>query len=132
MKVLRNIVAFKYWQREFFFLLHPTGTRSIRIEDKVIESPILRATLAFILLYLSLMSLGTVLFVLDGHDLLTAFTCSASSLGNVGPGLGEIGPAENYAVLSSFGLWVSSLLMMMGRLEIYVVLLLVTRSFWKK
>jgi trk system potassium uptake protein len=131
MKVIRHILMVKVWLREFFYLLHPSGKQSIRNDGSVVSYEIIRATVAFIGLYLTLVVLGSIFFVFDGHDLLTSFTCSASSIGNVGPGLGEIGPYDNYASLSSTGKWVSSILMMMGRLEIYTVLMVLNPAAWK-
>ena len=70
------------------------------------------------------------LFVLDGQDLVTAFTCSASSLGNIGPGLGGVGPYDNYAGLSMTAKWVSALLMLLGRLELFTLLALLSPFFF--
>ena len=82
--------------------------------------------------YAALLGLGTVFFCLDGQDVLTAFTCAASSLGNIGPGLGDVGPYDNYAVLSGWAKWVSAIQMVLGRLEIYTLLVLVSPSFWRR
>lgn len=131
-KVVRHILLVKLWLREFFFLSHPTGKKSIRIDRQVVSPEIIRAALAFIGLYLTLLTFGTLFYTWDGHDLSTAFTCSASSIGNIGPGLGDIGPYDNYAVLSPMGKWISSFLMMLGRLEIYTVLIVLSPSFSRK
>ena len=131
MKLIRHILLVKVWAREFFYLLHPTGKRSVRSDGVVVSPEIIRATMGFIGLYLTLFVFGSLFFVFDGHDLTTAFTCSASSIGNVGPGLGDIGPFDNYAVLTPLGKWVSAFLMMMGRLEVYTVVVVLTPSFWK-
>ena len=82
-------------------------------------------------LYIWIAVIGTGLFIILGEDLLTAFTCTISSLGNVGPGLGKIGPYDNYLAISDLGKWLSSFLMMMGRLELYTVLILLMPSYWK-
>lgn len=132
MKVIRHILLVKVWAREFFYLAHPTGKKSIRSEGQVVSPEIIRATLSFMGLYIFLMGFGCLAFTLMGHDLSTAFTCSASSIGNVGPGLGDIGPMDNYAVLTDLGKWLSAFLMLLGRLEIYTVLVLLTPSFWRR
>ena len=131
MKIIRHILLVKVWVREFFYLSNPTGKKSIRSEGQVVSPEIIRATLSFMGLYMFLMVLGCLAFTLMGHDLSTAFTCSASSIGNVGPGLGEIGPMDNYAVLTPAGKWVSAFLMLLGRLELYTVLMIFTPSFWR-
>ena len=131
-KVVRHVLLWKVWAREFFYLLNPTGKKSIRTEGQVVSPEIIRASIGFVGLYLTLFVGGSVFFALCGHDLATAFTCSASSLGNVGPGLGEIGPYDNYAGLTAGGKWVSALLMLLGRLEIYTVLVVFTPTFWRR
>ena len=130
-KVVRHLILFKLWIREFFFIIHPTAKRSIRIDQRVVSPDVLRATVGFVTLYFFTMMLGCLLFLIDGQTLTTALTCSASSLGNIGPGFGDIGPYDNYATLSMFGQWVSIILMLLGRLELYTVLALFTTTFWK-
>lgn len=131
-KVVRHLIAVKLWARELFFLSHPKATRPVRLNGKPVAPEILRAVAGFLAVYAALVALGTLVFCLDGQDLLTAFTCSASSLGNVGPGLGAVGPYDNYAVLSPWAKWFSGLLMIGGRLEIYTLLVLLTPTFWRR
>ncbi|MBM4291150.1 MAG: TrkH family potassium uptake protein [Deltaproteobacteria bacterium] len=131
-KVVRHLLLWKVWTREFFYLLNPTGKRSIRSEGQVVSPDVLRASIAFVGLYLTLFVAGSLFFALCGHDLATALTCSASSLGNIGPGLGDIGPYDNYAGLTASGKWVSALLMLLGRLELYTVLVVFTPAFWRR
>ena len=104
---------------------HPP--RRLPVSDDVI-----RAVAGFAGAYAALLGLGTVFFCLDGQDVLTAFTCAASSLGNIGPGLGDVGPYDNYAVLATESKWVSMGLMILGRLEIYTLLVLLSPSFWRR
>ncbi len=131
-KVVRHLLLWKVWAREFFYLLNPTGKKSIRTEGQVVSPEVIRASIGFVGLYLTLFVVGSLFFALCGHDPATAFTCSASSLGNVGPGLGDVGPYDNYAVLTTSGKWVSALLMLLGRLEIYTVLVVFTPMFWRR
>ena len=93
---------------------------------------IVRALAAFAAAYFTIMTMGTLLFVLDGLDLTTAFTCSVSSLGNIGPGLGEVGPYDNYAVLSAQSKWISCSLMLLGRLELFTLLVILSPDFWRR
>lgn len=131
-KVVRHLLAVKLWARELFFLSHPKAMRPVRLNGRPVAPDVLRAMSGFLAVYAALVVLGTLLFCLDGQDLLTAFTCSASSLGNIGPGLGAIGPYDNYAVLGDWAKWLSGLLMVAGRLEIYTLLVLLTPTFWRR
>ncbi|MDD4149857.1 MAG: potassium transporter TrkG, partial [Bacteroidales bacterium] len=88
--------------------------------------------LAFIILYIMLMAAGTLIMSFTGLDLDTAFGAVATSLGNIGPGIGEVGPASNFANISVFGKYFLGLLMLMGRLELFTVIIIFTRYFWKR
>ena len=131
-KIVRHQLAMKLWLREVFLLVHPRAERPIRLGNRVVSPEVLRAALVFIAGYLVIVAIGTFLYTVDGQDLITAFTASASSLGNVGPGLGNVGPYDNFAVLSPWALWVASLQMILGRLELYTLLVLVTPAFWRR
>ena len=98
-KVVRHLVLFKTWTRELFYLVHPGGIRPVRLGAKIVPPEIVRALAAFAAAYFTIMTMGTMLFVLDGLDLTTAFTCSVSSLGNIGPGLGDVGPYDNLSLI---------------------------------
>jgi len=131
-KVVRHLLIFRTWTRELFYLVHPRGIRPIRLAHRVVPPPVIRAVTAFAGAYFTILALGTIFFVIDGQDLLTAFTCSTSSLGNIGPGLGAIGPYDNYAGLSMSAKWVSAFLMLLGRLELFTLLVLFSPSFWRR
>ncbi|MBU0551384.1 TrkH family potassium uptake protein [Myxococcota bacterium] len=131
-KVIRLMVMTKLWVRELFLLSHPRAKRPVTFGGRVVEPDVLRATAAFIAAYFMLFVIGTLAFVLDGQDLLTASTCSIASLGNIGPGLGDIGPFDNYACLSAPAKWVSIELMLLGRLEVYTLLILLHPAFWRR
>ena len=131
-KVVRHVIIFRMWVRDLFFLSHPRAVRPIRLGSRVVSPDILRSISAFAGVYMTLVVVGALIFCLDGQDALTAFTASAASLGNVGPGLGEVGPMDNYSVLSPLSKWVSCLLMVLGRLEIFTLLVLLSPSFWRR
>ena len=131
-KVVRHLVLFKTWTRELFYLVHPGGIRPVRLGAKIVPPEIVRALAAFAAAYFTIMTVGTMLFVLDGLDLTTAFTCSISSLGNIGPGLGQVGPYDHYAVLSTQAKWLSCLLMLLGRLELFTLLVILSPDFWRR
>ena len=125
-KVIRHLLVFRLCFREFFFLLHPKGKKSVRSDGEIVSPSTLRAIVGFVGLYFFLLIAGTLYFAMEGQDLLTAFTASAASLGNIGPGLGEVGPTDDFSGLSALGKWVSASLMLMGRLEILTVMILFT------
>ena len=130
-KVIRHLLVFRLCFREFFFLLHPKGKKSVRNDGEIVTSNTLRAIIGFVGLYIFLLIIGTVYFALEGQDLLTAFTATAASLGNIGPGLGEVGPTDDFSGMSALGKWVSASLMLMGRLEILTVMILFTPAYWR-
>lgn len=131
-KVVRHVLVTKVWVRELFLLSHPHAVRPVRLGGRAISPDVLRAMFGFAGAYAALVMFGTAFFAVDGQDVLTAFTAAASSLGNIGPGLGAVGPYDNYAGLSAASKWVSMLLMIMGRLEIYTLLVLLSPAFWRR
>ena len=131
-KVVRHMLVAKMWIRELFFLSHPRAVRPLRLGGRVVDPAVVRSVAGFAGVYLALLVTATVFFSFDGQDVQTAFTAAAASLGNVGPGLGDIGPYDSYAVLSTQSKWVSMLLMVLGRLEIYTLLVLVSPAFWRR
>ena len=131
-KVVRYLLMTKMWVRELFLLSHPRAVRPIRLGGRVVPPDVIRAVAAFGAVYLALLAVGTGFIALDGQDLLTAFTGAASALGNIGPGLGAVGPFDNYAGLGVASQWACMALMVLGRLEIYTILVLLTPSFWRR
>jgi len=88
--------------------------------------------MAFFQLYILAFIFGALLLSLLGLDFTTAIGASISALGNIGPGLGNVGPAGNYGFIPAAGKWLLSFLMLLGRLELFTVLILITPSFWKR
>ncbi|MBN2665701.1 MAG: TrkH family potassium uptake protein, partial [Bacteroidales bacterium] len=103
----------------------------IRVNNKPITDQNNLAATSFLIIYIFIFLAAAVIFVFTGLDPLTAASAAASSLGNVGPGFGTIGPVFNYLHLPVIGKAISSLLMIIGRLEIYTFFILFTRSFWR-
>lgn len=131
-KVVRHVLVTKVWVRELFLLSHPHAVRPVRLGGRVVGPDVLRAMFGFAGAYAALVVAGTTWFCIDGQDVVTAFTAAASTLGNIGPGLGAVGPLDNYAGFSPASLWVSNALMILGRLEIYTLLVLLSPSFWRR
>lgn len=131
-KVLRHMIAAKEARITMRKLLHPRGVFVYKVEGKAVSADVLASVSGFLILYLLALVAGVLALTLLGLDALTALGASAASLGNVGPGFGLVGPAETYAPLPASGLWTLSALMLLGRLELYTVLVLFTRGYWKR
>ena len=131
-KMIRTLVLFKQAGREFVKLLHPAAINPMKIGGQVIPNQIVFAVLGFIFLYF--MSIATLTFVMliSGMDFISAFTAVLASINNCGPGLGTVGPASNYSGLTDFQTWVCTFAMLIGRLEIFTVLILFTPHFWRR
>jgi len=132
MKIIRSILVFRYIVYEVRKLLHPNGVYSISIGGKAIDDEVVRATLSFYLFYIFIFIFTAIVLSFTGLDLETALTASAASIGNIGPGLGDIGPYNNWGHLTYFAKWLTSFCMLLGRLEIFTVMVLFSRSFWRQ
>ncbi|GAA4323739.1 potassium transporter TrkG [Pigmentiphaga soli] len=131
-KMIRMVILVKQARREFIRILHPRAINPVTLNGLPVPNKVVFSVLAFILLYWSSLLLMTMAMLFTGLDPLTAFTAVLASLNNVGPGLGEVGPTTTYAVLTDTQTWVCSFAMLLGRLELFTVLVLFTRAFWKK
>ena len=112
-------------------MLHTRALIPIRIGKKYIDDDIIRNTIGFFFFYVSAFAIAALLLSATGLDMVTALGAAASGMGNIGPGLGDFGPTDNYALLSSPGKWVMIFCMLLGRLEIFTILILCSRTFWK-
>ncbi len=131
-KCLRIFLYLKYCYKELFSLIHPHAVRHVKIGGNSVPEDVMRSVLGFIGLYIGLFATCSVLLAATGVDLLTAISATASAIGNIGPGLGSVGPAENYSHLPFLGKWILIWCMLIGRLEIYTLLILVLPEFWRK
>ena len=131
MKIIRSILVFKYLIYEVRKLLHPKGVFNITIGENTIDDNVVRATLGFYLFYILIFVFTAIFLSFTGLDVETALTASASAIGNIGPGLGSIGPTDNWGHLTDLAKWLTSFCMLLGRLEIFTVVVLFSRSFWK-
>ena len=130
-KFVRHIIMIKNGYLEFKKSLHPNAIIPVRFNNKTISENIVFNIMAFIVLYLIVFAIGSLGFGILGLDYMTAVGGSASSLGNVGPAFGMISPVNNYDILPNAGKWWSAFLMLLGRLELFTVLILFTPYFWK-
>jgi len=131
-KVIRHIVLFKNSFLELKRQLHPSAVMPVRISGKAIEQNIVFNVLAFIMIYILVFLVGVTLLSSMNVDFDTAFGAVATSLGNVGPGIGEVGPVDNFSGMPLAGKWLLAFLMLLGRLELFTVLMLLSPHFWKK
>ncbi len=131
LKMLRVNILCRLTALENFRFIHPRLVRPFKMDGKSLATTIIMSVVAYFLLLVALLILATLLLLLCNLDLETAFTASLSCLSNVGPGLGSVGPVNNFAHIPIFGKWVLSVAMLLGRLEIYAILILFSPDFWK-
>lgn len=130
-KLIRHIVFFKNSILEFKRLLHPRGLIRLKMNKKLVPPRVLTHILVFLLLYIGTFVFGTILVVSMGEDLMTAAGAVATSISNVGPGIGQVGPVDNFSDLTSASKWILSVLMLVGRLELFTMYVIITPYFWR-
>lgn len=131
-KVVRQLLLFKNSFLELKRLIHPQAIIPVRMNKKVVSQDIIFKVMAFFLIYIIIFIIGSTVIALMGYDAPTAIGASAATLGNIGPGMGMVGPEDNYAFMPHVGKWFLSFLMLLGRLELFTVLILLSPAFWKK
>jgi len=132
MKCLRIMLAFKYCYKELFSMIHPHAVTHIKIGRKTVPEDVIRSVLGFLSLYMMIYAFCAVLLAWMGVDLVTSFGAVAGTLGNIGPGFGTVGPAGNFAHIPEAAKWLLIWCMLLGRLEIYTVIILLVPEFWRK
>ena len=130
-KVVRHLLMIKNGFIEFKRTLHPNAILPVRYNKKAVSGDIVFNILAFFILYMLSFIIGALVFSMFKIDFQSSIGLSASSLGNIGPALGHFGPVNNYAFLPPLAKWWSSFLMLIGRLELFTVLILFTPFFWR-
>ena len=130
-KMIRAMLLFKQARRELTRIVHPRAVAPVTLRGGIVEPQVLGSVLAFMLVYGAVMVGATLLLLASGLDMVSAFTAVIACLNNTGPGLGQVGPANNYQGLSDFQTWVCSVTMLLGRLELFSVLVLFTAGFWR-
>ncbi|MFQ5583883.1 MAG: TrkH family potassium uptake protein [Calditrichia bacterium] len=132
MKVMRIFVLMRFVFSEITRLIHPHAVVSVRFGNTAIPREVLTNVTGFFILYMFLFAVGVFTMAAFGLDIQTAFGAVAATLGNIGPGLGGLGPTDNYAAIPFLGKWLLSFFMLAGRLEVYTVIILLAPSFWRK
>ncbi|MCF7810651.1 TrkH family potassium uptake protein [bacterium] len=131
-KVIRIQVLFSQVRVQLRRLIHPQAILPLRIGDQMIDDGIVHNVMGFLLAFGLLLAGSTALLALMGIDMVSSFGASIASLSNIGPGLGDFGPTDHYGWMPSAAKWVCAALMMLGRLEIFTVLVIFSRHFWKR
>jgi len=130
-KNIRIYVLFKFLGNQLKKLFYPRGVFPVKVGDKTVSEDIVSSIVAFIALYMLLFIAGVLVMTFLGLNIDTSIGAVAATLGNVGPGIGDVGPVENFAHMPKTAKWFLSFLMLAGRLEVYTVLVLFTPRFWK-
>ncbi len=131
-KCLRVMLGFKYCYRELFSLVHPRAVAPIKINGQTVAEETIRSVMGFLALYLGMFAVCAVLLAGTGVDFVTAFGAVAACIGNIGPGFGMVGPAENYALIPVAGKWLLIWCMLLGRLEVFTVIIFLVPEFYRK
>jgi trk system potassium uptake protein TrkH len=131
-KMFRTLLLARQAVREMKLLVHPSAVMSIKIAGQVIPDRIVYSVLAFIFLYFMTVVALTFTLLLSGLDLVTSFSAVLACINNAGPGMGSVGPLHNYHDLTDFQAWTCIAAMLLGRLEIFSVLVIFTPTFWRK
>ena len=131
MKVIRVLLLVKYAALETRRMLHARALLPVKIGKQLIKEDVVRNTLGFFLFFMSAFIISTILLSTMGLDIESSIGAAASAMGNIGPALGEFGPTDNYALLPDPGKWILSFCMLLGRLEIFTVIVLFSRTYWK-
>lgn len=132
MKVMRFFVLLRFVYSEFVRLIHPHAVVSVRLGERVVPREVLTNIMGYFVLLIFLFIFGVLAMSAMGLDLVSSFGAVAATLGNIGPGLGAVGPTDHYAHIPLLGKWLLSFFMLTGRLEIFTVIILFSPSFWRK
>jgi trk system potassium uptake protein TrkH len=131
-KMVRALILLKGARRELKRIVHPRAVVPVTLGGSVVDANVLQSVLAFMLIYGAVMVGATMLLLFSGLDVVSAFSAVIACINNTGPGLGHVGPSSNYQGLTDFQTWVCSITMLLGRLELFSILVLFTGSFWRK
>jgi trk system potassium uptake protein len=132
LKAIRVLLMMKITRRELLQIIHPRAVYTVKFAGKSMEERTLSEVLAFFFMYIFIFVIAVLIVSIEGKDMVTTVSSVVATLGNVGPGFGMVGPMGNFSELSVLSKIVLSFCMIIGRLEIYPILLLLTPSFWRK
>jgi trk system potassium uptake protein TrkH len=132
MKMVRAQILFKQIFRELLRTIHPRVYSPVKLSDATVSNATVFAVLAYLFMYVSSVVALTLLLTASGLDVISAFSAAVASLNNTGPGLGQVGPATTYANLTDTQTWICSFAMLLGRLELFTLMVVLTPAFWRK
>lgn len=131
-RMIRTLILVHQAHREMTLLLHPYAVRPLKISGRVVPNKVAFSVLAFIFVYfISVVSMSFIL-MMSGLDFISSFTAVIACINNTGPGLDKVGPAANYASLTDFQKWICTFTMLLGRLEVFSLIIIFTPTFWRK
>ncbi|MEK7779755.1 MAG: potassium transporter TrkG [Pseudomonadota bacterium] len=131
-KMVRARILYKLVYREMISIMHPQAVTPLKISRNVVSNRIILSVLVFLFVYVASYVIMVLALTFSGLDFIIAFSAAAACLNNLGPGLGSIGPASNYASLTDLQISICSFAMLLGRLEFFTLLVILTPAFWKK
>ncbi|MFP4036138.1 MAG: TrkH family potassium uptake protein [Desulfobacteraceae bacterium] len=131
-KIMRVVLLVKHIQREIFRVIHPRAVTTVKLGGRPIPNEVLSSVVGFFLLFISIFIAAVLCMSALGLDMVSAIASVAASIGNIGPGLAAVGPVRNYLEIPMAGKWILTFCMLLGRLEIYTVIVLLMPGFWKK
>ncbi|MBW1917595.1 MAG: TrkH family potassium uptake protein [Deltaproteobacteria bacterium] len=132
MKCMRIMLLLKHSYQEIIRIIHPRAVIRVKLGKRVVPTDVLSGIWGFFILWLGLLFLSTLLVAASGVDVVTSFASVLACIGNIGPGIGAVGPTDNYAMIPAFAKWVLMLCMLLGRLEIFTVIILFIPEFYRK
>ena len=130
--MVRARLMVKQGTREMLRLIHPSAQVPVKFGSQVVPAQIVLAVLGFMTLWGTCVVAMTFMLLASGLDFITAFSAIVASITNTGPGLNQVGPATTYEVLTDFQTWVCTVAMLLGRLELFTLLIIFTPAFWRR
>jgi len=131
-KMIRARLMFHQALREMTRIVHPRAQVPVKLSGHPVENNIIFAVLAFMLMYGGTITVSTMLLAASGLDIVSAFSAAVACINNMGPGLNQVGPATTFAVLNDFQTWVCTVTLLLGRLELFTLIVVFTPSFWRR
>jgi trk system potassium uptake protein TrkH len=131
-RMIRTIILMKQARLEMFKFIHPYAVKQMKIGGSVISNDVVNSVMGFIFLYFICIVFLVFTLLLSGLDFITAFSAIIACFNNAGPGLNQVGPASNYSILSDFQTNVCTFAMLLGRVQIFSIVILLMPEFWKK
>jgi trk system potassium uptake protein TrkH len=131
-KISRFLILFKDFRRELLKLTHPRSVKKVRFNGQTVSEETVHTIQAFLIIYIVVVGISFLIVSLDGFDFTSSFTAVLTTISNVGPGLGKVGPAGNFASFSPLSKIVLIFDMLAGRLEIFPLIVLIYAGTWKR